>query len=100
MVQGKIEDERLRRVCELNLRVCGLLSTPDPLAARRSFLYDQLGLMDITLDKCWFGHGNILFIRFFSLSDRLLAFRAKRKLFSFLSKIFLDEDLTKAQVAR
>ena len=43
--------------------------------------------------------GDILFIRFLSFPDRLRALRAKRKLFSLPSKIYLDEDLTKAQVA-
>ena len=42
--------------------------------------------------------GDTLFIRFFSFVDRLCALRAKRKLFSLPSKIYLDEDLTKAQV--
>ena len=96
MMQGKFEDERLRRVRELNLRVRGLPSTHDPLAAGRSFLCDQLGLADITVDRCWFGHGDVLFIRFLSIADRLRALRAKRMLFS--TKIFLDEDLTKVQV--
>ena len=98
-MQGKIEDERVRRVRELNLRVRGLPSTLDPLTAGRSFLCDQLGLTDIALDRCWFGYEGVLFIRFFSLADRLQALRAKRKLFSLPSKIFLDEDLTKTQVA-
>ena len=42
--------------------------------------------------------GDIFFIRFFSLSDRLRALRAKINLFSLPSKIYLNEDLTKAQV--
>ena len=50
------------------------------------------------MDRCWFGTGDILFIRFFSFSYRLCALKAKRKLFSLPSKIYLDEDLTKAQV--
>lgn len=91
MVQGKIEDERVRRVR-------GLPPTLDPLSVGRSFLCDQLGLTDITLDKCWVGHGDILFIKFLSLADRFRALRAKRNLFSLHSKIFLDEDFTKAQV--
>jgi hypothetical protein len=33
------------------------------------------------------------------VDDRLRALRAKRKLFSLPNKIFLDEDLTKSQVA-
>lgn len=99
IVQGKIVDERVRRSRELNLRVRGLPSTHDPLAAGHSFLCDQLGLSEIKLDRCWFGQGDVLFIRFFSLADRLQALRAKRKLFSLPSKIFLDEDLTKTQVA-
>ena len=65
MVQGKIDDERVRRVRELNLLVRGLPSTQDPLIAGRSFLDDQLGLTDIALDRCWFGQGDVLFIRFF-----------------------------------
>ena len=48
------------------------------------------------MDRCWFGHGDVLFIRFLSLADRLRVLRAKRMLFS--TKIFLDEDLTKVQV--
>ncbi len=63
-----------------------------------SFLLDHLDISDITLDRCCFGTGDILFIRFFSFSDRFRALRAKRKLFSLPSKIHLDEDLTKAQV--
>ena len=81
-MQGKIDDERIRRACELNFRVRGLSPTTDPMVARHSFLSDELGLSDITLDKCWFGNGDTLFIRFLSLSDRLRALRAKRKLFS------------------
>ena len=88
----------MRRARELNLRVRGLSPTSDPAAAGHSFLSDQLGITDITLDRCWFGTGDTLFIKFFSFSDRLRALRAKRKLFSLPSKIYLDEDLTKAQV--
>ena len=89
----------MRRACELNLRVRGLSPTSDPSATGHAFLSEKLGISDITLDKCWFGIGDILFIRFFSFTDRLRALRAKRKLFSLPSKIYLDEDLTKAQVA-
>ncbi len=96
MVQGKIEDERVRRVRELNLRDRGLPPISDPLSIGRSFLCDQLGLSDITLDNCWVGLDGILFTRFLSLANRLRALRAKRKLFSLPSKIFLDEDLMKA----
>lgn len=40
-----------------------------------------------------------MFIRFLTLSDRLRALRAKSKLFSLPSKIYLDKDLTRTQVA-
>ena len=50
------------------------------------------------MDRCWFGTGDTLFIRFFSFSNRLRALRAKRKLFSLPSKIYLDKDLSKAQI--
>ena len=45
------------------------------------------------------GHDSTLFIRFCNATDRLCALRAKRKLFSLPDRIFLDEDLTRAQVA-
>lgn len=99
IVQGKIEEERVRCARELNLQVRCLPPTFDPFSARRSFLTDQLALSDIALDKCWIGYGNTLFIRFHNSSHRLRALRAKRNLFSLPSKIFLDEVLTKAQVA-
>ncbi len=78
MVQGKIEDERVRRVRELNLRVHGLPPTLDPLVVGHTFLCDHLGLIDIKLDRCWVGHGDILFVKFFSLADRLWAVAEER----------------------
>ena len=64
------------------------------------FLRDTLGLSDITLDGAWMGHESTLFIRFRNATDRLYALRAKRKLFSLPNRIFLDEDLTRAQVVK
>ena len=68
------------------------------MVAGHSFLFDQLDLSNITLEKCWFGTGDTLFVRFLSFSEKLRVLRAKRKLFSLSSNIYLDEDLTKAQV--
>ena len=62
------------------------------------FLRDTLDISDITLDKAWVGHDSTLFIRFRNATVRLCALRAKRKLFSLPDRIFLNEDLTKAQV--
>ena len=84
IVQDKIDDERVRQARELNLRVRGLSRTSDPTAVGHAFLSEQLGISDITLDRCWFGIGDILFIRFFSFSDRLRDLRVKRKLFFLL----------------
>ena len=75
LVQGKIDDEWVRRTRELNLRVCGLSSIEDPSTAGYSFLKDQLDISDITLDRCWLGLDGTLFIQFLSLSDRLWALR-------------------------
>ncbi len=96
LVQGKMEDERVKRTRELNLRVHGLPSNANPLAVEHSFLTDQLGISDITLDRCRLGKDGILFIRFLSLSNRLRALREKRNLFPLSPKIFLDEDLAKS----
>ena len=62
------------------------------------FLNEKLDLQDLTLDRAWLGYDSTLFLQFRSAADRLRALRAKRKLFSLPSKIFLDEDLTKTQV--
>jgi hypothetical protein len=62
------------------------------------FLQDTLSLPDIALDRAWLGYDSTLFLRFQTASDRLCALRAKRKLFSLPNRIFLDEDLTRAQV--
>jgi hypothetical protein len=64
-----------------------------------SFLGDHLNLQDVALDRAWMGSNSTLFLRFKSAANRLEDLRAKRKLFSLPSKIFLDEDLTKSQVA-
>ncbi len=82
IVQGKIDDEHVWSARELNLHVRDLSPTSDPFAVVHSFLSNQLGISDITLDKCWFGMGDPLFIKFFSFADRLRALGAKRKLFS------------------
>ena len=63
------------------------------------FLRDTLGPPDLTLDRAWVGHDSTLFIRFHNATNRLCALKAKRKLFSLPDRIFLDENLTKAQVA-
>jgi hypothetical protein len=95
-------EERTRRARELNLKVRGLplpLPSSDPMVIGTSFLRDNLDLQDVTLDRAWMGSDSTLFLRFRSAVDRLRALRAKRKLFSLPSKIFLDEDLTRSQVA-
>jgi hypothetical protein len=95
-------EERTRRARELNLKVRGLplpLPSSDPMVVGTLFLRDNLDLPDVTLDRAWLGFDSTLFLRFRSVTDRLRALRAKRKLFSLPSKIFLDEDLTRTQVA-
>lgn len=99
LVQGKMDDERVRLTYELNLRVCDLSSIDDPSIAGYSFLKDQLGISVITLDRCWLGPDSTIFIWFLSLSDKLRALREKKKLFSLSPKIYVDEDLTRSQVA-
>lgn len=63
------------------------------------FLRDTLAIPYVNLERAWLGHDSTLFLRFNNTTDRLCALRAKRKLFSLPNKIFLDEDLMKAQVA-
>lgn len=89
-------DELMRRNHELNLHVWGLSSAADPSLIGQSYLKDQLDILDITLDKYWFGWNGTLVTRFSSLYNRLRALRAKRKLFTVPSKIYLDEDLTRS----
>ena len=65
IVQEKLAEDRVRRFRELNLRVRGLpLSFIDPLPIGYSFLSEQLGISNITLDKAWFGHDGTLFLGF------------------------------------
>ncbi len=78
IVQGKIDNEHVRRTHELNLRVRGLPPIADHMLTGHSFFSDQLGISNITLHKCWFGNGDTLFIRFLSFSNRLRALRAKK----------------------
>ena len=102
VVQAKIVEERTRRARELNLKVRGLpLPHPssDPIKVGIRFLRDTLGIPDINLDRAWLGHDSTLFLKFRIATDRLCSLKDKRKLFSLPNKIFLDEDLTKAQVA-
>lgn len=93
-----MDDKRARQTLELNLHICGLPPIADPSAVGYSFLTDQLGNSDITLDRCWLGPNETLFIWFLSLSNRLWALRAKRKLFPLPTKIYLHEDLKKCQM--
>jgi len=102
VVQAKLVEERSRRARELNLKVRGLplpLSSADPMEVATGFLRDTLDISDIRLDRAWLGQDSTLFIRFHNTTDRLYALRAKRKLFDLPHRIFLDEDLTRAQVA-
>jgi hypothetical protein len=102
VVQAQLNEERLHRTWELNLRVHGLPPPEapfDPLQIDTSFLHDTLDLKDLTLERAWMGPNSTLFLRFRTLEDRLRALRAKRKLSSLppTQKIFLDADLTKSQ---
>jgi len=100
VVQAKLVEERTRQARELNLKVRGLPlphSYRDPMEVGARFLQDTLSLPDIALDGAWLGDDPTLFFRFWTTSDRLCTLKAKRKLFSL--RIFLDEDLTRAQVA-
>ena len=102
VIQAKLVEERTRRARKFNLKVRGLpqpLPSSDPMEVGVGFLRDTLGVSDITLDRAWMGHDSTLFIRFQNATDRLCALIAKRKLFSLPNRIFLDEDLTRAQVA-
>ncbi|GLJ27793.1 hypothetical protein SUGI_0545450 [Cryptomeria japonica] len=64
-----------------------------------SFLCDYLGISGIILDRACISHDSTLFLHFQSIADCLCALRAKRKLFTLPTKVYLDEDLTKTQVA-
>ena len=75
------------------------LTSSDPMVVGTLFLNEKLDLQDVTIDIAWLGYDSTLFLRFSSVVDCLRALRAKRNLFSLPSKIFLDEDLTKTQVA-
>jgi hypothetical protein len=97
VVQAKLMEERTRHARELNLKVRGLplpLPSSNPMVVGTLFLRDNLDLPDVTLDRAWLGSNSTLFLQFRSAVDQLRALRAKRKLFSLPSKIFLDEDLT------
>jgi hypothetical protein len=99
-VQAKLVEERTRRARELNLKVRGLPlphPSPDPMEVGTLFLRDTLDIFDVTLDRAWLGYDSTLFLRFRTTTDRLRVLRARRKLFSLPSRIFLDEDLTRAQ---
>jgi hypothetical protein len=104
VVQAKLNEERLRRTRELNLRMCGLPppeATSNPLQIGTSFLHDTLKLKDLTLERAWMGPNSTLFLCFLTLEDRLRALRYKRKLSSLppTQRIFLDANLTKSQQA-
>ncbi|KAH9287680.1 hypothetical protein KI387_031797, partial [Taxus chinensis] len=101
VVQAKLVEERNRRARELNLKVRELPTPPpssDPLSLASNFITNKLGLPEVHIDRAWLGDST-LFLRFKSVEDRLRALRATRRLFSLPDKIFLNEDLTKAQVA-
>lgn len=104
MIQAKLNEECLRRIRELNLRVHGLPppETPsNPLQIDTSIIHNTLDLKDITLDRAWMGPNSTLFLCFWTLEDCLRALQAKRGLTSFppTERIFLDADLTKSQQA-
>lgn len=54
VVNAKLEEERLRQLKALNLRVRGLPKSQDPQKASLDFLYDTLELQNITVQKAWF----------------------------------------------
>jgi hypothetical protein len=62
------------------------------------FLRDTLDISDVTQDRAWLGYNSTLFLRFRTTTGQLYVLRARRKLFSLPNKIFLDEDLTRAQL--
>lgn len=97
----EVVEECTRRARELNLKVRGLPlphSSPNPMEVGARFPQDTLSFLDIALDKAWLGYNSTLFLRIQTASDRLCVRRAKRKLFSLPNGIFLDQDLTRAQV--
>jgi hypothetical protein len=61
------------------------------------FLRDTLDISNVALDRSWLGYDSTLFLQFRMEIDRLRVLRSRRKLFSLPNRIFLDEDLTKAQ---
>lgn len=93
-VNAKFEEERLRHTKELNLRVQGLPKPSDPLKARLNFLHKKLDLKNILVEKVWTAQDDSLVIRFHSAAECLQALRAKKKLFSLPTKIYLNADLT------
>ena len=100
VVQAKLVEECTRRERELNLKVRGLPlphPSPDPMEVGNLFLRDTLDIFDVTLDRAWLGYDSTLFLQFRAATDRLRVLRARRKLFSLPNRIFLDEDLTRAQ---
>lgn len=102
VIQGKLREECTKRAWELNLNIGGLplpLPSLDPIQVGTIFLQHNLNLLDIALERDWFGVDSILFIQFKSTKDWLQALQAKRGLFSLPNRIFLDEDLTWSQVA-
>ena len=75
-----------------------LTSSLDPMQVGAMVPQYYLKLLDISLERAWFGPDTILFIQFISIGDQLRAPKAKRRLFCLLGKIFLDVDLTRSQV--
>jgi hypothetical protein len=81
---------------ELHLKVKGLpLPSPssNPLQVGTLFLWDNLEILDLTLESAWYGADSSLFICFSLVSDWLRARRAKCRLLPIPNKIFLDVDL-------
>ena len=65
VVQAQLNEERLRRSRELNIRVCGLLPPEaplDPLQIDTSFLHDTLDMKDLTFECAWMGPNSTLFV--------------------------------------
>jgi chromosome segregation ATPase len=65
VIQAKLNEERLRRTRELNLRVRGLPpseASSDPLQIGTSFLHNTLDLKDITLERAWMGPNSTLLL--------------------------------------
>jgi hypothetical protein len=85
VVQAKTIEERTKRAQELNLKVRGLplpIPSSNTMVIETSFLNDNIGIQNVTLDRAWMGSNSTLFLRFRSAVDRLQTLGAKRVVFS------------------